>query len=43
MTGWPARLRSSPPYLPGVGVIIALALAVNPGLFAFAASRFHPV
>jgi uncharacterized protein (TIRG00374 family) len=43
MTGWRAKLRSGLPYLLGVGVIIALVLAVNPSHFAFAASRFNPV
>ncbi|MGA7088349.1 MAG: lysylphosphatidylglycerol synthase transmembrane domain-containing protein [Candidatus Dormiibacterota bacterium] len=43
MTGWRARLRSGLPYVLGMGVIIALVLAVNPSRFAFAASRFDPV
>jgi len=43
MTGWRAKLRSGLPYLLGLGVIIALVLAVNPSHFAFAASRFNPV
>ena len=43
MTGWRARLRSGLPYVLGVGVIIALVLAVNPSRFAFAASRFDPI
>jgi uncharacterized protein (TIRG00374 family) len=40
---WSRRLRASLPYLLGVGVVVALVLAVNPERFASAASRFNPV
>ncbi|MGH7665857.1 MAG: lysylphosphatidylglycerol synthase transmembrane domain-containing protein [Candidatus Dormibacteria bacterium] len=37
---WRGRFKSALPYLVGVGVVIALVLAVNPQRFGFAASRF---
>jgi glycosyltransferase 2 family protein len=40
---WLRRLRTAVPYLIGIGVILALVLAVNPQRFAYAASRFNPV
>ncbi|MGC1194881.1 MAG: lysylphosphatidylglycerol synthase transmembrane domain-containing protein [Candidatus Dormiibacterota bacterium] len=41
--GWPARLRAAVPYLVGIGVVVALVVAVNPAHFADAARRFNPV
>ncbi|HVB13938.1 MAG TPA: lysylphosphatidylglycerol synthase transmembrane domain-containing protein [Candidatus Dormibacteraeota bacterium] len=40
---WLARLKTALPYLVGIGIVIALVLAVNPQRFALAASRFNPV
>ncbi len=40
---WKSRLRTSFPYLIGLGVVVALVEAVNPDHFASAASRFNPV
>ncbi|HUY57662.1 MAG TPA: lysylphosphatidylglycerol synthase transmembrane domain-containing protein [Candidatus Micrarchaeaceae archaeon] len=38
-----ARIRTALPYLVGLGVVIALVVAVNPVRFGEAASRFNPV
>ena len=42
-TVWRARIRSALPYLVGLGVVIALVVAVNPARFGEAASRFNPI
>lgn len=41
-SGWLERLRGLIPYIVGIGVILALVLAVNPQNFAEAARRFDP-
>ncbi|MGH7641178.1 MAG: lysylphosphatidylglycerol synthase transmembrane domain-containing protein [Candidatus Dormibacteria bacterium] len=40
---WRHRLRQTLPYLIGVGVVVALVLAVNPERFAFAADHFDAI
>ena len=40
---WRSRVRTGIPYLVGLGVVIALVLAVDPERFADAARRFNPV
>jgi uncharacterized protein (TIRG00374 family) len=40
---WWRRVRSAVPYLLGLGVVVALVIAVSPQAFATAARRFDPV
>lgn len=40
---WGSRLQTALPYLIGLGVVVALVIAVNPQRFAEAASRFNPI
>jgi uncharacterized protein (TIRG00374 family) len=43
LAGWRSRLQTAIPYLIGLGVVIALVVAVDPERFADAARRFNPV
>jgi len=40
---WGSRLQTALPYLIGLGVVVALVIAVNPQRFVEAASRFNPI